>query len=313
MLLPGVVYRLLGPRAQWQTMYQARTLVLLMVPAVLIFYSAKTVARNTVWEDELTFWSAAVYDSPGSTVARNNLGIVYARTGKDHMAIREFKKAVALTGHEGLMMGRYNTMRRDKLFNNLGKSYYQLLQKRLAFEEHATLRAAADEIDAERIDNDTRMLYTLSRTWYQKALGINPANAETHNNLGDLFYVMKNYSAAEEEYSIALKHCQDNAHYYNNLGLAYYGMKNYDGAEEMLSKAISLQPDYLDARNNLALIYLHRGMYTKAREELERVLSGSPDNSGVYFNLALLYLRGFHDRERALFYLKEGLKASSCL
>ncbi len=149
----------------------------------------------------------------------------------------------------------------------------------------------------------------MSLAYYQRALSINPANADVHNNLGDLFYVMNNYTDAEEEYMKALKHNPDNAQYYNNLGLVYYGLKNYDGAEEKFSRAISLQHDFLEARNNLALVYLHRGMYQKALEQLEMVLSyGQNNNAGVYFNLALVYLRGFHDSERAAYYLRESLR-----
>jgi len=296
---------------QTQTIYQSRTVVLLMVPAVLLFYSSKTVARNTVWQHELTFWIGAVHDSPGSSVARNNLGIVYARAGKHHMAICEFKKALALPGNEGFMRGRFNNVRRDKLFNNLGQSYHQLLQKRLPAEKHASPAVAADGTYSEEIEDETQRLFTVSRTYYQRALRINPASAEAHNNMGDLFYVMKNYPAAEEEYRNALKLCPNRAEYHNNLGLVYYGMKHYEGAEAELSKAISLKPDFLEARNNLALVYMHLGMYPKALDELEMVLSSSPDNAGVYFNLALVYLRGFSDSERAAYYLKEGLKMSS--
>ena len=205
---------------------------------------------------------------------------------------------------------------RELLARQLFDVFSVIFIKPVASEPQLTiiwLVPAPDAIDAEGIDTNTQMLYALSRTCYQKALRINASSPETHNNLGDLFYVMKNYSAAEEDYSKALKLCRDNPQYLNSLGLTYYGMKNYAGAEENLSKAISLQPDYLEARNNLALTYLHRGMYSKALEELERVVSVSPDNSGVYFNLALVYLRGFQDRERALFYLKKCLKVSSRL
>jgi len=159
------------------------------------------------------------------------------------------------------------------------------------------------------VRNDAQRLYELSLACYQSALRISPASADVHNNLGDLFYVMNNYHDAEEEYREALKHNPGKAQYYNSLGLVSCGLKNYEGAEEKFTRAISLQHDFLEARNNLALVYLHRGMYQKALEQLEMVLSYGPDdNAGVYFNLALVYLRGFHDSERAAYYLRESLR-----
>jgi tetratricopeptide (TPR) repeat protein len=224
------------------------------------------------------------------------------------MAIREFKKALALTDQESLFAAGHRKARHGKLLNNLAQSYYQLLRKLLPVEEYARSAVAVDETNLEQERNEVQRLYKLSRTYYQRALRIHPGSADAHNNLGDLFYVMNNYPDAEEEYMMALKLNPDNAEYYNNLGLVYYGLKNYDGAEEKFSGAISLQPDFLEARNNLALVYLHRGMYQKALEQLEMLLSCGHNNAGVYFNLALVYLRGFHDSERAAYYLRESLR-----
>jgi tetratricopeptide (TPR) repeat protein len=122
---------------------------------------------------------------------------------------------------------------------------------------------------------------------------------------------MKNYEDAEDEYGKALRISPNRAEYYNNLGLAYYGMRKYGEAEEKLLRAIAIQPGYLEARNNLALVYMHLGMHTRALDELNIALSSGRDNVGVCFNLSLVYLRGFGDSERAMYYLKEGLRLSS--
>jgi tetratricopeptide (TPR) repeat protein len=309
MILPLVAGRLSCFQTQTNKMNKAKALALVIVPTVLIFYSAKTVARNTVWKDELTFWSKAVHDYPASPVAASSLGVVYARAGEHQLAIGEFKKALALADQESVHGPGHGKVHKGKLFNNLGQSYYQLLRKHLQNEAYSRPTLKAEEPNSEREGNNAQRLYELSLACYQHALKISPANAEIHNNLGDLFYVMKNYPDAEEEYMKALQHNPDNAQYYNNLGLVCYSLKNYEDAEEKFSRAISLQHNFLEARNNLALVYLHLGMYQKALEQLEMVLSYGPDdNAGVYFNLALVYLRGFHDSERAAYYLRESLR-----
>jgi len=309
MMLPLAAGRLSCLQTQTKKMNKAKAIALVIAPAVLIFYSAKTVTRNAIWNNELSFWSKAVHDSPDSSVATGGLGLVYARAGEYQMAIREFKKALALTDQKNMYVPGHSAMKKWKLFNNLGQSYFQLLRKRVPVETDSRPAVVADEKNAERVRNDAQRLYELSLACYQSALRISPASADVHNNLGDLFYVMNNYHDAEEEYREALKHNPGKAQYYNNLGLVSCGLKNYEGAEEKFTRAISLQHDFLEARNNLALVYLHRGMYQKALEQLEMVLSYGPDdNAGVYFNLALVYLRGFHDSERAAYYLRESLR-----
>ncbi len=311
LLLPCTVCRLFSLQAKTKKMNNMSVIVVLVVPAVLIFYSAKTVVRNAVWGNEPSFWFKTVQDSPGSSIARGSLGFVLAREGKHNLAIPEFKKALELTDQECMYPAGHSKVQKRKLLNNLGKSYYQLLRNLGQLEEYSVPAAASDKTESAQERNDAERFYKLSLAYYQRALRITPASAEVHNNLGDLFYVIKNYIGAEEEYRKALKCNPDKPQYYNNLGLVYYGLNNYDGAKEKFSMAISLKPDFLEARNNLALVYIHQGMYTRALDELKIVLSSGQHNSDVCYNLSLVYLRGFSDSERAMYYLQESFRLST--
>jgi tetratricopeptide (TPR) repeat protein len=311
LILPVVLQRLPYHQILVHKTYNVRTLVSLLLPLVLVLYAAKTMARNEVWEQELPFWVRTVQDAPGSSVAHNNLGVVYARAGKHHMAIRAFRKSLVLQEGAVPVANRQSNVQRGKIFNNLGQSYYQLLRLRMTdAEPFSPAHAVGDDHRAD-IDTETGRLFTASRTFYQNALTINPSSAEVHNNLGDLFYLMRNYEDAEEEYGNALQISPNRAEYYNKLGLTYYGMQMYGAAEEKLLRAIAIQPGYLEARNNLALVYMHQGMYTRALDELKIALSSGRENSGVCFNLSLVYLRGFGDSERAMYYLQESLRLSA--
>ncbi len=308
MLLPLGVYRLGCLHTETHWLKKAKTIALFMLPSFIVLYSAQTVTRNRVWQSDLSFWLKTVHDSPNAAVARNNLGIAYARIGAHEKAIREFKIAMTLCDQENIFDRGLVHAQHVKLLNNLGQSYYQVLKNFLQNPDTASPATILSGSDSETDGDDVQRLYALSSGYYQRALKINHASDEVHNNLGDLFYVMKNYIGAEEEYRKAVAFSPANATYYNNLGLVYYARKNYDDAEKNLSRAIALQPDFFEARNNLSLIYMSRGRYQKALEELEQALSANQDNPGVYFNLALVYLRGFKNSERAMFYLKESLK-----
>jgi tetratricopeptide (TPR) repeat protein len=69
-----------------------------------------------------------------------------------------------------------------------------------------------------------------------------------------------------------------------------------------------LKPEFAEAYNNLALVYLDRRLYHSALKEFTRALRLVPEHAEVCFNLALVYLRGFKDKQKGIYYLKESLR-----
>ena len=63
MILPLAAVRL--SCFQTQTKKIKNAIALVVVPTLLIFYSAKTAARNSVWNNELSFWTETVHEFPG--------------------------------------------------------------------------------------------------------------------------------------------------------------------------------------------------------------------------------------------------------
>jgi tetratricopeptide (TPR) repeat protein len=104
---------------------------LFILAAFMLVYSAKTVTRNTIWQDEQTFWIHTLQDSPSSAFAHNNLGVVYARQGNHNEAIKVFKKALSLPTSEEFSNSASSTGIRLKIYNNLGESYRVLFEKQL--------------------------------------------------------------------------------------------------------------------------------------------------------------------------------------
>jgi tetratricopeptide (TPR) repeat protein len=56
-----------------------------------------TVLRNPVWKDEMALFTRCVEQSPGSALARNNLGYAYYREGDWQRAEQEYRRAIALS------------------------------------------------------------------------------------------------------------------------------------------------------------------------------------------------------------------------
>jgi tetratricopeptide (TPR) repeat protein len=67
---------------------------------LVLFYGARTWARNTDWKDNRRVYEAAVRMNPESAVMHSNLGIVYAQEGEWDLALNAFQTAAALKPEE---------------------------------------------------------------------------------------------------------------------------------------------------------------------------------------------------------------------
>ena len=131
MVIPLLFYRI--PLLRTHELFARRgpVFTLSMLVVLMMLYSIKTVTRNTIWKDEHTFWLHTVQDSPSSVFAHNNLGIVYAREGQHNKAIPIFQKALSLPRNEDPLRREFANGTRWNVYNNLGKSYYAMLEKQL--------------------------------------------------------------------------------------------------------------------------------------------------------------------------------------
>jgi hypothetical protein len=134
MAIPLVLYRM----TLWDNKgfsFSGKSLCsLYLLLALILVYSVKTVTRNTIWQDEQTFWVETLQASPSSAFAHNNLGVVYARHGNHNKAIRVFKRGLSLPNGGEFSVGVAAKGIRLKMYNNLGESYRSLLEEQLAQE-----------------------------------------------------------------------------------------------------------------------------------------------------------------------------------
>jgi len=327
-MTPLLLYRLSDIRINrifFKTKWKVIASLLLI--CITLIYCFKTVVRNTIWRDERHFWLRTVQDSPFSVFAHNNLGLVYADDGQYSHAIEEFRKSLALNpgaanvyanlGAAYALQGFYQKgidayekalklrPKKAKFYNGLGNLYYQALKE---YKSSSKLnREGANDKNLFAV-HGVQGLYQKSLNNYKKALQLDYNDPEVHNNLGDLYYLEQLYPSALEEYKRAVKLNPYYADAYNNLGLVYLKEKNHDEAQKAFAMTLELEPDFAEAYNNLALVYMEREMYHKALEWFTKASTLMPENAAVYFNLALVYLRGFKDKQKGIYYLKESLR-----
>ena len=113
----------------------------------------------------------------------------------------------------------------------------------------------------------------------QKAIELDPTNAETFYNLGKLYTSKKEYAKAIQAYDKAIDLDPSSPDAFFNLGFLYYGRKDYSKAEALFLKVTELQPAYLDeAYFNLAVVQNLQGKKKESIGNLERALEVNPNN-----------------------------------
>ena len=129
----------------------------------------------------------------------------------------------------------------------------------------------------------------------QKAIELDPANAEAFYYLGKLYTSEKDYAKAIQAYDKAIDLAPSTPDAFFNLGFLYYARKDYPKAEAMFLRVTELQPAYLDeAYFNLAVVQNLQGKKEESIGNLERALEVNPKNDRAKKYL-LRVTRIFHE------------------
>ena len=138
---------------------------------------------------------------------------------------------------------------------------------------------------------------------YRKALKLDAAFVQAHNNLGNLLADMGRTREAIQHLREAIALDPLAADVYSNLGLALIDLGEHEKAEEAFRKGTQADPMYAEAHLNLGSALFRKGLFTQAREEFERTLAIDPGMANARNNLGLALL-ALGDRDEAARQLK---------
>jgi tetratricopeptide (TPR) repeat protein len=130
---------------------------------------------------------------------------------------------------------------------------------------------------------------------YNRALELNPDNAEAHLRLGFLMYNAKRmYTEGMEHYNQALKADPSDPRIHHDLGMALLHQRQFDQAIKHLSEALLGMPNGLDKQYNpvgmhfsLALAYSYAGRSDEAITHFSEVIRLDPNNASAHYWLAM--------------------------
>jgi len=227
--------------------------------------------------------------NPNESLLHNISGVCYKDVGQLEIAVKCFKKAVAIK--PDFADAHYNlglTLQDLNQLNDAIKSYQVTLalQKKYV-KAHNNLGI---------IYKDLGQLKDAVRS-YEQAIALQPDYAEAHNNLGITLHELGQFDEAAKCYKKALEIQPDYVEVHNNLGNTLNFLGHTDEALNSYKQALSINPDYVDANNNIGIIYHEMGQLDEAIKCYEKVISINPANAEAYNNLGVTFnkLTQFHE------------------
>ena len=209
-----------------------------------------------------------VKSNPGDPRGRRNLGLAYARQGRNAEALAAFRRASELDPKDGkARYGLGEALHREKRYAEAVESYEQAL---------------------ERVPGDAavhtglgRSLVALGRfeqaaEQFRAALASDPAHAAAHLGLGELFLKQRDGAAAVRACGQAVEHQPGLALAHSCLGSAHAAAGRYDTAAAALGRALELDARLVQTRYALGLVHHLQGRFDEAVAEWERVLLLAP-------------------------------------
>jgi tetratricopeptide (TPR) repeat protein len=235
-------------------------------------------------------YQKAIGLDPKDASAHNNLGVALAAQGKLGEAVACYQKAIDLDPKDALAYRNLgNALRRQRKWPEAIAAYRQAVRVRPDFSAgHHSLVGALeqagkpDEVVAALRDwararpADASAHYRLGLalhtrgaaptqldeavTAYQKAVELDPRNADAHSNLGALLCdELKDYGKAVECFRKAIKLDPKHATAHCDLGGLLCNHGEYDGAIECFRTALRIDPKFAHAREGLGVALGHKG------------------------------------------------------
>ena len=128
-----------------------------------------------------------------------------------------------------------------------------------------------------------------AKTYFEKAILIDPTCPATHNELGLVLEKEGNLGEAMRSYKAALLVDPSYADAHNNIGNLKHEYGDLDGAIKCYKRAIKNEPTLAAAFNNIGNIKVDLGNNKAAIKNFKRALEIDPQMVEAYINLGNLY------------------------
>ncbi|EGK87561.1 tetratricopeptide repeat protein [Microcoleus vaginatus] len=116
---------------------------------------------------------------------------------------------------------------------------------------------------------------------YQKALELNPGDAEVHKKLAEVYVLQGEFEKAIASCNLAIKFKPDFAAAYLTMGNAQHAQGQLEMAIQAYLQALEIQPKFAEASANLGSMYYKLGQLEQAANYYQKALAINPQLSSV--------------------------------
>lgn len=127
-------------------------------------------------------------------------------------------------------------------------------------------------------------------------------------NRGSAYQNLKQYDKAISDYNKAIELNPADADAYYGRGLVYYYLKQYNRAIDDYSKAIELNPNFAYAYNNRGITYLWLGKCKKAKSDFDKAIEIGKDKPPSYGNLGIYWWYCNKNKNKSLYYFEKAFQ-----
>ena len=249
-------------------------------------------------EEAVKFYEGALKIDSCFADAWNNLGTIYHHQRDFAKASEYYREAITCNPEfVSAYLNRANTL-------------YELdsLQSALAdLEKVARLKPDTIALHFSRGIIYTRLRnYHEAKKSFQRAIDVDPSNAELKINMGAVYYYEQKFDSATL-YLIPFIEQAPKAEALNTLAMIEIDKKDYDSALVLTERALRLKANDPYILNNRGLIFVLKGEFAKGAEDINESITLDPYNGWAYRNKGIYYLK-MKNAKDALRLLKQAEK-----
>lgn len=223
--------------------------------ALTALFSARTVARAEVWNNEVDLYTTTLKESPSAAFVHNGFGVVLEEKGRIAEAREEFLTALRLQPGYG----------------DAHRSLADLYSEAGLFDE-----AIAEFRLALRVNPEDPVL----RNHLGYVLHLN----------GEKEYLKGETDSAITQFNEAIRFKPDLFEAYNKLGMIYFQRGAVEQAIQCYRKCVAIHPA-CEVSLKLAVLYVQRGLLDDALWELGEAVRREPGCAEAQYDLGVVYSR----------------------
>jgi tetratricopeptide (TPR) repeat protein/membrane associated rhomboid family serine protease len=289
-------------------------------PKIAEAYNDRGIAylKKEQFDQAISDFNNAIELKPKLAMAHNNRGIAYLKKEQFDQAISDFNNAIELKpklamAHNNRGLAYFYKKEYEKAWDdvqkaqNLGYQVHPEFLKQLRYTRAITDLNKAIEINPRDADayykrgraHQDNNQYDQAISDFNNALDINPRLAQVYNSRGEAWHEKDNYDAAIQDYIDALEIDPRYAEAYFNRGHIKWHKFDYDGAIADYTKAIEIDPRYVEAYNKRGVAWAQKEEYEQAIVDINRALELNPRYARAYMDRGVVWsFKG--DLDRAL-------------